>query len=219
MSEQSGCGQVGGRPYAAFKRLIDATTAAVLLVVLLPVLASTAAVVWVTMGPPVLFRQARPGRYGELFDLIKFRTMRIDDGAGGPETDAVRLTRTGRWLRATSLDELPTLWNVLRGQMSLVGPRPLLPAYLDLYTPEQARRHEVRPGITGLAQVNGRNALSWEDRLRLDVRYVERHSMRLDLSILIRTATTVLRRTGISADGHATMPAFGPASAPGESTR
>ena len=196
--------------YPMVKRAIDAVAAAVALVVLLPVIAAGALAVLVSMGRPVLFRQRRPGRHGELFEMVKFRTMRAGDGA-----DGARLTRTGNWLRASSIDELPSLWNVVKGEMSLVGPRPLLPDYLDRYTPRQARRHEVRPGITGLAQVSGRNALGWEDKLEFDVRYVERLSLRLDLRILARTVTTVVRREGISADGHATMPAF----APGESIR
>jgi len=201
------------RRYAVGKRLIDAAVAGVLLVLTAPLLVVVAAAVAVTMGRPVFFRQVRPGRGGVPFRLVKFRTMRVVEGAG-PETDAARLTRTGRWLRATSLDELPTLWNVLRGDMSLVGPRPLLLEYLDRYTPRQARRHEVRPGITGLAQVNGRNAVSWEERLRLDVDYVDQVSLRLDLAILARTVRTVLRREGISAEGHASMPVFQPAATP-----
>jgi lipopolysaccharide/colanic/teichoic acid biosynthesis glycosyltransferase len=197
--------------YPAVKRLADAVVGALLLVVAAPVLAAVAGVVLVTMGRPVLYRQARPGRHGVLFEMAKFRTMRPAASGVDSASDAERLTRTGRWLRATSLDELPTLYHVVRGQMSLVGPRPLLPEYLDRYTPEQARRHEVRPGITGLAQVSGRNALSWEDRLRLDVRYVDELSLRLDLAILARTVVTVLRRDGITAAGHASMPAFRPA--------
>jgi len=196
--------------YPAVKRLADVVVAAVLLVVTAPLLAAVAGVVLVAMGRPVLYRQARPGRHGALFDVAKFRTMRPGPSGCDTASDAARLTPTGRWLRATSLDELPSLYHVLRGQMSLVGPRPLLPEYLDRYTPEQARRHEVRPGITGLAQVGGRNALSWEDRLRLDVRYVDELSLRLDLAILARTVVTVLRRDGITAAGHASMPAFRP---------
>jgi len=196
--------------YPAVKRLADVVIAAVLLVVTAPLLAAVAGVVSIAMGRPVLYRQARPGRHGALFDMVKFRTMRLGPSGCDTASDAARLTPTGRWLRATSLDELPTLYHVLRGQMSLVGPRPLLPEYLDRYTPEQARRHGVRPGITGLAQVSGRNALSWEDRLRLDVRYVDELSLRLDLAILARTVVTVLRRDGITAAGHASMPAFRP---------
>jgi lipopolysaccharide/colanic/teichoic acid biosynthesis glycosyltransferase len=195
--------------YPVVKRTVDVVVAAALLVVTAPLLVAVAGVVLASMGRPVLFRQPRPGRHGVLFTMAKFRTMRVARAGSEPEADAARLTRTGRWLRATSLDELPTLCHVLRGQMSLVGPRPLLPEYLDRYTAEQARRHDVRPGITGLAQVSGRNGLSWDDRLRLDVRYVDELSPRLDLAILARTVVTVLRRDGITAAGHASMPAFG----------
>lgn len=172
-----------------------------------------AAAVHLTMGRPVLFRQVRPGLHGRPFCLYKFRTMTDDrDGSGKLLADEQRLTRVGRWLRASSLDELPELWNVLKGDMSLVGPRPLLMEYLDRYTPEQARRHEVKPGITGWAQVNGRNALSWEEKFRLDVWYVDNWSLWLDLKILFMTFVRVLRRDGISAEGCATMPEFmGPA--------
>ncbi len=156
-----------------------------------------------------LFPQLRIGLNGAPFVLYKFKTMR--DARPGEDplaTDAVRITRLGRFLRATSLDELPSLWNVLRGDMALVGPRPLLPEYLPLYTPEQARRHAVKPGITGWAQVNGRNAISWEEKFRLDVWYVDNRSLWLDLRILWMTVRQVLARRGVSADGHATMPAF-----------
>lgn len=155
------------------------------------------------MGRPVFFRQERSGKNGAPFTLIKFRTMRAGDGP-----DAERLTGFGRFLRASSLDELPELLNVLRGEMSLVGPRPLLPRYLPRYSKTQARRHDVRPGLTGWAQVNGRNALSWADRFALDVWYVEHQSLFLDVKILWLTVWQVLRRTGISAEGHATMPEF-----------
>lgn len=161
------------------------------------------------LGSPVFFRQVRPGLYGKPFEMVKFRTMTSECGPDGqllPDTE--RLTPFGRWLRATSLDELPELWNVLRGEMSLVGPRPLLMEYLPLYTPEQARRHEVRPGITGWAQVNGRNAISWADKFALDVWYVDHHSLWLDVQILWRTVRKVLVRDGISAPGDATMPKF-----------
>lgn len=157
----------------------------------------------------MLFRQTRIGLHGKPFTLYKFKTMR--DPRPGEDmlaTDAVRLTRFGRLLRATSLDELPTLWNVIKGDMRLVGPRPLLPEYLPLYTPEQMRRHEVKPGITGWAQVNGRNAISWEEKFRLDVWYVEHRSFWLDMKILWMTVSQVLFRRGISAEGHATMPPF-----------
>lgn len=188
------------------KRALDITASGLGLVITAPIQLVTAAAVLAAHGRPMLFRQARPGKDGRVFELVKFRTMRHPDATH--LTDAERLTRVGRFLRATSLDELPTLWNVLRGDMSLVGPRPLLVEYLERYTPEQARRHEVRPGITGLAQVSGRNAISWEERLELDVEYVDNHSLPLDLRILIRTLTSVLRREGISAQGEATMPAF-----------
>lgn len=166
-------------------------------------LAAIAVAIRVSMGPPVLFRQVRPGLDAQPFTLIKFRTMR-----DGPGDDAERITRLGRFLRSTSLDELPELWNVLRGEMSLVGPRPLLMEYLDKYTERQALRHSVRPGITGLAQVRGRNLVDWEDRLELDVQYVEQWSLWLDLKILARTLVTVVRREGISQEGHVTMSRF-----------
>ncbi|WP_309227223.1 sugar transferase [Micromonospora thermarum] len=188
--------------------MLDIVAAAVLLVLLAPVMAMVALLVAAGLGRPVLFRQCRAGRHGEPFELVKFRTMRPPDPRRGLVGDADRLTPLGRWLRSTSLDELPTLWNVLRGDMSLVGPRPLLPEYLSRYSASQARRHEVRPGVTGLAQVRGRNGLSWEEKFDLDVEYVETCSLRLDLSILIATVRTVLRREGISAAGVATAPEF-----------
>lgn len=194
------------RAHDTVKRALDITVSALALVASAPVQVAIAGVVLATHGRPVLFRQARPGRDGFVFELVKFRTMRLPDA--DHVTDAERLTPVGRFLRSTSLDELPTLWNVLRGDMSLVGPRPLLVAYLDRYSPEQARRHEVRPGITGLAQVSGRNALSWEERFELDVQYVENRSPRLDLSILARTVAAVVRRQGISGEGEATMHEF-----------
>jgi lipopolysaccharide/colanic/teichoic acid biosynthesis glycosyltransferase len=161
------------------------------------------------LGSPVLFRQVRPGLNGKPFEMVKFRTMTDERGADGALlSDAQRLTPFGRFLRASSLDELPELWNVIKGDMSLVGPRPLLMEYLSLYTPEQARRHEVRPGITGWAQVNGRNAISWADKFALDVWYVEHLSLWLDVQILWRTVRKVLVRDGISAAGEATMTAF-----------
>ncbi|MBG6103495.1 sugar transferase [Micromonospora vinacea] len=192
------------RPYDAVKRVLDVLVAAVGLLLTAPVLAAVALAVLITMGRPVLFRQARPGRHGRLFELVKFRSMSIDGEDGAPTNDGARLTPFGRWLRTTSLDELPQLWNVLRGEMSLVGPRPLLPAYLNRYTPEQFRRHEVRPGITGLQQAYGRNALSWDERFALDVCYVRQRSFGLDLRILLRTVRIVLRRDGITAPGAAT---------------
>jgi lipopolysaccharide/colanic/teichoic acid biosynthesis glycosyltransferase len=191
------------------KRGLDIGLAATALVLAAPVLLLVAIAVRVNLGGPVLFRQQRPGLHGRPFTMVKFRTMRDALGRDGrPLPDADRLTPFGALLRSTSLDELPELWNVVRGDMSLVGPRPLLMEYLDRYTPEQARRHEVRPGVTGWAQVNGRNALSWEERFRLDVWYVEHQSLRLDLQILMRTLALVLRRTGVSANGEATMPVF-----------
>lgn len=161
------------------------------------------------LGSPLFFTQVRPGLYGKPFKMVKFRTMTGERGPDGQLLpDAVRLTPFGRWLRATSLDELPELWNVLKGDMSLVGPRPLLMEYLPLYTAEQARRHQVRPGITGWAQVNGRNAISWEDKFKLDVWYVDNHTPWLDIKILWLTVKKVLVRDGISAQGEATMPKF-----------
>jgi lipopolysaccharide/colanic/teichoic acid biosynthesis glycosyltransferase len=190
-------------------RVFDILFAGLGLALLAPLLAATAFAVRTTLGSPVLFRQARPGLHGRPFVLYKFRTMRqVTDARSQPLPDADRLTRLGRFLRATSLDELPELWNVLRGDMSLVGPRPLLVEYLSLYTPEQARRHWVRPGLTGWAQVNGRNALSWEERLALDVWYVDHRSWHLDVRILLLTVWQVLARTGISQEGHATMERF-----------
>ncbi|WP_413637623.1 sugar transferase [Microbacterium sp. OR21] len=196
-------------PYDVLKRVLDLVSAATALVLLSPVIAAVAVAVAVRLGRPVLFAQKRPGRDGKIFTLYKFRSMRDIDPAEGLVTDADRLTPFGKLLRSTSLDELPSLWNVLRGDMSIVGPRPLLIEYLELYSPEQARRHHVRPGITGLAQVSGRNGLPWEDRFRLDVEYVERRSLALDVRVLVATVRSVVRREGISAEGHATMRKFG----------
>jgi lipopolysaccharide/colanic/teichoic acid biosynthesis glycosyltransferase len=191
------------------KRAFDLVAASLGLVVLSPVLLLTAVLVRASVGSPVLFRQQRPGLHGRPFHLVKFRTMRdTRDAAGNPLPDAERLTPVGSFLRRASLDELPELWNVARGEMSLVGPRPLLMEYLSLYTPQQARRHEVRPGITGLAQISGRNAISWDDKFALDVWYVDNHSFSLDLRILALTIVRVLRREGISQDGHATATPF-----------
>jgi lipopolysaccharide/colanic/teichoic acid biosynthesis glycosyltransferase len=191
------------------KKAVDRGAAAVGLAMTAPLLAVTAAAIRVTMGSPVVFRQPRPGHHGRIFELVKFRTMRDAVGPdGAPLPDAERLTPLGRFLRSTSLDELPQLVNVLRGELSLVGPRPLLVRYLDRYTPEQARRHEVMPGITGWCQVNGRNALDWDAKLALDIWYVDHWSLTLDAKILLRTIAHVLRRDGISRDGHATMPEF-----------
>jgi lipopolysaccharide/colanic/teichoic acid biosynthesis glycosyltransferase len=191
------------------KRTLDVCVAALALAILAPVLAAIALAVRLRLGSPVLFRQERPGLGARPFTMVKFRTM-LDglDKDGVPLPDERRLTSFGRALRSTSLDELPELWNVLKGDMSLVGPRPLLMEYLPLYTPEQARRHEVRPGITGWAQVNGRNALSWEEKFRLDTWYVDNHGILLDIRILWLTLVNVMRRDGISAAGEATMSRF-----------
>lgn len=191
------------------KRAGDIAVSAILLIVLSPVLVVLAVIIRFRLGPPVLFRQVRPGLDGCPFQLVKFRTMTDDKDAGGSQLpDGARLTSLGRGLRSTSLDELPELWNVLRGDMSLVGPRPLLLDYLPLYTAEQARRHQVRPGLTGLAQVKGRNALAWDERFQLDCWYVDNISFRLDCHILGMTIRRVLLREGISAEGAATMPPF-----------
>ena len=191
------------------KRLFDVVVSAcALLVLALPLLV----VIWMVrrkLGSPVFFAQVRPGMHGKPFKMVKFRSMTSERGTDGELLpDAVRLTPFGRFLRSTSLDELPELWNVLKGDMSLVGPRPLLMEYLPLYSPEQARRHEVRPGITGWAQVNGRNAIAWEDKFKLDVWYVDHCSLWLDIKILWLTVKKVLVREGISAAGEATMGKF-----------
>lgn len=190
------------------KRALDLALTLPVLIISLPVQAVVALVVRWRLGRPVLFRQQRPGRHGQPFELIKFRTMLQPDHASGLVSDDDRLPRVGRLLRASSLDELPSLWNIVRGDMSLVGPRPLLMQYLPRYTPEQARRHDVRPGLTGLAQVSGRNALTWDRKLELDVEYVDHRSTWLDLKIMARTIVKVLRRDGISADDSVTMPEF-----------
>ncbi|HEX9964299.1 MAG TPA: sugar transferase [Allosphingosinicella sp.] len=191
------------------KRLADIALSALGLIVLAPVLAAVAAAVAVFLGRPVLFRQMRPGLGGRPFRLVKFRTMTdAVDADGKPLDDSLRLTRFGRFLRSSSLDELPELWNVLKGEMSLVGPRPLLMQYLPLYTPEQARRHDVRPGLTGWTQVKGRNALGWPEKLALDIWYVDNRSFALDLRILVMTVAKVLARSGIAAEGSETMPEF-----------
>jgi len=189
--------------------MIDVLGAAVGLALTSPIVAGAAAAVRLTMGRPVLFRQVRLGQHGGTFTVLKFRTMTdAKDELGELRPDRERLTRSGRLIRSLGVDELPQLWNVLRGEMSLVGPRPLLPQYLPLYTAEQARRHSVLPGITGWAQVNGRNLLAWEDRFVLDVWYVEHWSLGLDVRILFRTVGSVLARTGVSHHGHPTMPNF-----------
>jgi lipopolysaccharide/colanic/teichoic acid biosynthesis glycosyltransferase len=191
------------------KRALDVVGAGSALVLAAPVMAATAVAVAADLGRPVVFRQVRPGRDGKPFTMFKFRTMRdATDARGRPLPDAARLTRFGRFLRASSLDELPELWNVLRGEMSLVGPRPLLMQYLPLYSRSQARRHDVKPGITGWAQIHGRNSLSWDEKFALDVWYVDHASVWLDLRILAGTVRAVLRKDGISHAGDATMPAF-----------
>ena len=191
------------------KRLFDVVCAALALLLLSPVLVVVALLVRRQLGSPVLFRQMRPGLGGRPFQMVKFRTM-LDatDANGVALPDSERLTRFGRFLRASSLDELPELWNVLKGDMSLVGPRPLLMDYLPLYSPHEFRRHEVRPGVTGWAQVNGRNALSWQQKFELDVWYVDNRSFWLDMRILWKTVIKVLKREGISAQGEATMERF-----------
>ena len=191
------------------KRVLDLGLAVPALAVLAPVGLAVGGLIRLKLGGPVLFRQQRPGRDGEIFEVIKFRSMSNARGADGellPDED--RLTPFGMRLRRLSLDELPTLWNVVCGDMSLVGPRPLLVQYLDRYTPEQRRRHDVLPGVTGWAQINGRNAINWDEKFEHDVWYVENVSLRTDLRILFRTAAQVLGRRGISAEGHATMPEF-----------
>ena len=191
------------------KRLFDLAITIPALLVLAPVFAVLALLVRLFLGSPVLFRQQRPGLHGNPFTMLKFRTMTEERDADGQLLlDEKRLTRLGRFLRSASLDELPELINVLKGEMSLVGPRPLLMQYLDRYTPQQARRHEMPPGITGWAQVNGRNALSWESRFEYDIYYVTHWSLRLDVKILFLTLITVIKRDNISAAEHATMPEF-----------
>ena len=195
--------------YDKIKRAVDVLGALSCLVVLAPVLVVVTGIVRWTMGAPALFRQPRPGLHGKPFSIVKFRTMRdAADRDGTLLTDDQRLTAVGRTLRSTSLDELPELWNVLKGDMSFVGPRPLLMQYLERYTPEQGRRHMVRPGITGWAQVNGRNAISWEQKFAVDVWYVDNRSLWLDMKILWLTFGRVARRDGIGAPGEVTMPEF-----------
>lgn len=188
------------------KRLFDMIVSALALIVLSPVLAVISIVVRIKLGSPVIWSQERPGKDAQEFHLYKFRSMLSVDEDRTSDED--RLTGFGKKLRASSLDELPTLWNVLKGDMSIVGPRPLLVQYLPLYSPQQARRHEVRPGVTGLAQVRGRNALSWEEKFLCDIEYVDSRSWRVDLAILARTVVAVIRRQGISAEGHVTMEEF-----------
>ena len=191
------------------KRAFDVFAASCALTILSPLTLGTALALRFSVGSPVLFRQERPGKHARIFRIYKFRTMTSEHGPDGRLLpDAQRLTRVGRFVRRASLDELPQLWNVLRGEMSLVGPRPLLTQYLERYSPDQVRRHNVLPGITGLAQVNGRNQTTWAARLDLDTRYVDSWSIRLDAQVLLSTLRTVLRREGISQPGHATMPEF-----------
>jgi len=199
------------------KRLLDVSCSLIALFLLSPMLLVVAWQIRRKLGSPVLFQQIRPGRYGRPFKMVKFRTMRdAIDADGNPLPDSERMTPFGSLLRSSSLDELPELWNVLKGEMSLVGPRPLLMEYLPLYTMEQARRHEVRPGVTGWAQINGRNALSWEDKFKLDVWYVDNQSLWLDLKILLLTVKKVFVREGISGEGEVTMSKFAGSPAEGE---
>lgn len=191
------------------KRFADVAISAVALLAFSPVFLVVALLVRVNLGSPVLFRQKRPGLHGAIFEIVKFRTMRDEvDVNGHPVSDDLRLTKFGRFLRSTSLDELPELFNIIRGEMSLVGPRPLLPDYLTLYDRRQASRHDVRPGLTGWAQVNGRNAISWDDKLELDAWYVENRSPALDLKILYLTITSVIKRSGVNTEGTATTTRF-----------
>ena len=191
------------------KRVVDIVGCLFGLILLLPIIVALAMVIKRKLGSPFLFRQTRPGLNGKPFEMIKFRTMKdVIDQNGIPLPDSERMTSFGKKLRNSSLDELPELWNVLKGDMSLVGPRPLLMQYLPLYNKEQAKRHEVRPGITGWAQVNGRNAISWEEKFKLDVWYVDNHSFWLDIKVICLTLKKVIVRDGISADGEATMSKF-----------
>jgi len=196
------------KPYDPVKRGIDVVVGSVALVLSAPLQLVLAVLVRRKLGSPVLFRQPRPGKDGQVFELAKFRTMLELDESRALVTDEQRMTPLGAFLRSTSLDELPTLWNVVRGDMSLVGPRPLLVRYLDRYTPEQARRHEVRPGVTGLAQVSGRNAITWDEKFARDVEYVDNRSLQCDVKIIWQTLVQVVRRDGISAAGEVTMPEF-----------
>ena len=192
-----------------FKRLIDIVGSLIGLALSSPLIIVISLIIYFTMGRPIFFKQVRPGLKGKPFVIYKFRTMLdLKDEKGNLLPDEKRLTTIGKFLRSTTLDELPEFWNVLKGDMSLVGPRPLLMEYLDRYTPEQARRHNVKPGMTGWAQVNGRNAISWEEKFKLDVWYVDNWNILLDLKIIFLTILKVLKREGISAEGHATMPEF-----------
>lgn len=191
------------------KRILDIIIASLALILLSPLYALVAYKVKKNLGAPVLFRQVRPGLYGKPFEMIKFRTMKdAIDANGQPLPDSERLTSFGKMLRSTSLDEMPELWNVIKGDMSIVGPRPLLMEYLPLYNEEQAKRHQVRPGMTGYAQVNGRNAISWDEKFKLDTWYVENQSLWLDFKIMLKTVQKVLAKDDISAEGEATMSKF-----------
>lgn len=194
--------------YDRLKRGVDVVGSSVGIIVLSPVIGAVALAVRVKLGSPVLFKQQRPGQHGQIFTIYKFRSMLSVDEAKGLVTNDERLTSFGRKLRSTSLDELPSLFNVLKGDMSIVGPRPLYVKYLERYSPEQARRHEVKPGITGLAQVNGRNSADWQDRLAMDVEYVDDRSLVMDVKIILKTLTTAIRRDGISAEGFAAGTTF-----------
>ncbi|HIF5958380.1 TPA: sugar transferase [Vibrio parahaemolyticus] len=199
------------------KRIFDFTASLCGLILLSPIIALVAWKIRKNLGSPVLFRQTRPGLHGKPFEMVKFRTMKdAADEQGNPLPDSERMTSFGDKLRNSSLDELPELWNVLKGDMSLVGPRPLLMQYLPLYSKEQARRHEVRPGVTGWAQINGRNAISWEDKFKLDVWYVDNRNLLLDIKILFLTVKKVFVKEGISADGHVTIEPFTGQVKPGE---
>lgn len=201
--------QQGRKAGLVFKRTCDFIAGVVALILLSPVMLILLILVWINMGWPVFFTQARPGLHGKVFKLAKFRSMRAaTDQNGQSLPDELRLTKLGKFMRSSSLDELPELVNVLKGEMSLVGPRPLLVEYLERYSPEQARRHEVLPGITGWAQINGRNAISWEDKFKLDVWYVDNWSIWLDLKIMLLTVGKVFKRESISAPGSATAPIF-----------
>ena len=191
------------------KRLFDSIVSLFALILFFPIIVLVSWKIRKNLGSPVLFRQTRPGLHGKSFEMVKFRTMKdAVDAQGNPLPDSERMTSFGNRLRNSSLDELPELWNVLKGEMSLVGPRPLLMQYLPLYSPEQARRHEVRPGVTGWAQINGRNAISWEDKFKLDVWYVDNRSFWLDFKILLLTVSMVLIKDGINAEGHVTIEPF-----------
>ena len=191
------------------KRLFDSIVSLFALILFFPIIVLVSWKIRKNLGSPVLFRQTRPGLHGKSFEMVKFRTMKdAVDAQGNPLPDSERMTSFGNRLRNSSLDELPELWNVLKGEMSLVGPRPLLMQYLPLYSPEQARRHEVRPGVTGWAQINGRNAISWEDKFKLDVWYVDNRSFWLDFKILLLTVRKVLIKDGINAEGHVTIEPF-----------